>query len=274
MSFFVVKKFITAILMPLPLLLLLMGIALILLWFTRWQKSAKVIFSLSWLVLLLISLQPVADRLLLPFETHYKTWNKHHQVASLQPDYIVVLGAGYTITPDWAPGSRLRGGSLSRVTEGIRLYLAYPNARLVFTGGGTGEKSNARIAALVAESLGVPASAIIMSEQLKDTEDEAEHIARLVGKKTFVLVTSASHLPRAMRYMKAKGLHPIAAPANQLAITMPLNLWESLFPSATFLSHSERAWYEMVGTVWQYLKTSINTTSEAQITDATDAPSP
>ncbi|WP_162869204.1 hypothetical protein, partial [Escherichia coli] len=37
--------------------LLLMGLALLLLWFTRWQKSGKTIFTLSWLFLLLFSLQ-------------------------------------------------------------------------------------------------------------------------------------------------------------------------------------------------------------------------
>ena len=32
------EKFFGAMLMPLPLLMLLMGLALLLLWFTRWQK--------------------------------------------------------------------------------------------------------------------------------------------------------------------------------------------------------------------------------------------
>ncbi len=46
---FNLKKFIGAILMPLPALLLLMGLALLLLWFTRWQKSGRVILTVSWL---------------------------------------------------------------------------------------------------------------------------------------------------------------------------------------------------------------------------------
>lgn len=46
---FNLKKFFGAMLMPLPLLMLLMGLALLLLWFTRWQKSGKTIFTLSWL---------------------------------------------------------------------------------------------------------------------------------------------------------------------------------------------------------------------------------
>ncbi|MFY3757980.1 envelope biogenesis factor ElyC, partial [Escherichia coli] len=70
---FNLKKFIGGIMMPLPALLLLMALALALLWFTRWQRSGKVILSLSWLFLLLFSLQPVADRLLRPIEATYAT---------------------------------------------------------------------------------------------------------------------------------------------------------------------------------------------------------
>ena len=143
---FNLKKFIGAILMPLPALLLLMGLALLLLWFTRWQKSGRVILTLSWLFLLLFSLQPVADRLLRPIESEYVTYRGTDPVK-----YIVVLGGGYTFNPDWAPSSNLIGNSLPRVTEGVRLYLAHPGAKMVFTGaGGPNTLSNAATAAVSA----------------------------------------------------------------------------------------------------------------------------
>lgn len=252
---FILKKFIGAILMPLPLLLILMGLSLILLWFTRWQNSGKVIFSLSWLTLLFISLQPVADDLLLPFEEKYTTYQASDKVEDKKIDYIVVLGGGYTFNPEWAPSSNLLNNSLPRVTEGIRLYLTHPGARLVFTGPAWSNKqSSAKTAALVAESLGVPSRDIVMLEKPQNTEQEAEQVATLVGQQSFLLVTSANHLPRAMNIFTAKGLKPIAAPANQLAITTGLNPWERLLPSAMFLSHSERAWYETLGNIWQKLK--------------------
>ncbi len=78
---FNLKKFFGAMLMPLPLLMLLMGLALLLLWFTRWQKSGKTIFTLSWLFLLLLSLQPVADRLLRPIEAQYQTYRGNDPVS-------------------------------------------------------------------------------------------------------------------------------------------------------------------------------------------------
>jgi uncharacterized SAM-binding protein YcdF (DUF218 family) len=247
---FNLKKFIGGLLMPLPALLLLMGLALLLLWFTRWQKSSKAILTLSWLFLLLFSLQPVADRLLRPIEAEYPTYRGNDPVS-----YIVVLGGGYTFNPDWAPSSNLLGNSLPRVTEGVRLYLAHPGAKLVFTGGkGARTLSSAETAARVAESLGVPRSDILLLDRPRDTEQEAAQVARLAGQQPFILVTSANHLPRAMRFFEAKGLHPIPAPANQLAIVSPLNIWDRVMPSAMFLGHSERAWYETLGGLWQRLK--------------------
>jgi Uncharacterized conserved protein len=67
-------------------------------------------------------------------------------------------------------------------------------------------------------------------------------------------VTSASHLPRAMIFFQHAGLHPLPAPANQLAITSPLNPWERIIPSPVWLMHSDRVGYETLGRIWQWLK--------------------
>lgn len=260
MLLFTIKKFVGNLMMPLPSLLLFMGLALLLLWFTRWQKSGKAILSLSWLLLLLLSLQPIADRLLQPLESNYATYRGNDKV-----DYIVVLGGGFTYNPDWAPSSNLIGNSLPRVTEGIRLYLSRPGSKMVFTGAsGANTLSSAATAARVAESLGVPHSDIVTLDRPVDTEQEAAYVAELVGNKPFILVTSANHLPRAMRFFEAQGLHPIPAPANQLAIHSPLNIWERVMPSAMFLGHSERAVYETLGNLWQQIKGEHQTASDAE----------
>ncbi|MEH2920226.1 envelope biogenesis factor ElyC [Samsonia erythrinae] len=251
---FALKKFVGSLLQPLPLLLLLMGAGLLLLWFTQRQRAGKTIIAVSWLLLILLSLQPVADRLLLPLESHYPTWRKTTQTNDI--DYIVVLGGGYTYNAEWAPSSNLIGNSLPRVTEGIRLYHANPGAKLIFTGAAAqgNPVSNAKTAALVAESLGIPNQDIVILDTPRDTEEEAAATAKIVGRQPFLLVTSANHLPRALRFFQAQGLIPIPAPANQMAITSALNPWEKTFPSAYYLSHSERVWYETLGRIWQSLK--------------------
>lgn len=247
------KKIVGGLLLPLPLLLLLIAIGLILLWFTRWQKSAKCLLTFSWLVLLLLSLQPVADRLLIPSESLYPTYQETTSV-----DYIVVLGGGYTYNPDWAPSSNLFPNSLSRVTESVRQYHQHSGAKLIFTGATAISNSmpNAKVAAMVAESLGVTEQDIIVLAQARDTIEEAEAVAKIVGQKKILLVTSANHLPRAMKIFQSEGLNPIPVPANQMANPGPLNPWEKIFPSAYYLSHSERAWYETLGRLWLKTKSS------------------
>ena len=248
---FTLKKLVGGLLLPLPLLLLLMALGLCLLWFTRRQKTGRILLSLSWLGLLLLSLQPVADRLLAPLEDHYPTYQDRRTDIA----YVVVLGGGYTFNPQWAPSSNLINNSLPRVTEGIRQYRNHPGARLVFTGAAAkgNPVSSAAAAAGVAQSLGVPAGDIITLDKPRDTRQEAASVAALVGKAPFLLVTSANHLPRAMRFFQAQGLSPIPVPANQLAITSPLNMWERILPSPLWLGHSERAWYETLGRGWQWL---------------------
>ncbi|MBD8166298.1 envelope biogenesis factor ElyC [Erwinia persicina] len=248
--FFALKKVVGGLLLPLPMLLLIMAVGIMLLWFSRWQKSGKTLVSLAWALLLLISLQPVADRLLAPLENRYPTWQNQHPV-----EYIVVLGGGYTWNPQWAPSSNLLNNSLPRLAEGIRIWRANPGSKLIVTGGHAqgNPVSSASVASRVAQSLGVPPEDIITLDQPRDTGQEAEEVAKIVGQRPLALVTSANHLPRAMVFFQRQGLKPWPAPANQLAIASPLNFWERALPSSFWLGHSERAVYESLGLVWQWL---------------------
>ena len=248
---FTLKKVLGGMMLPLPLLLLLMAIGIILLWRSRFQKTGKALVTLSWLLLALLSLQPVADGLLKPIEKSYPTWRGGQAV-----EYVVVLGGGYTWNPQWAPSSNLINNSLPRLAEGIRLWRENPGAKMIFTGAAakTNPVSTAEAGARVAESLGVPRSAIIVLDRPKDTEQEAAEVKKAIGGAPFLLVTSASHLPRAMIFFRHAGLNPLPAPANQLAVESTLNPWERALPSPYWLMHSERSIYETLGRSWQWLK--------------------
>lgn len=250
---FTLKKVLGGMMLPLPLLLLLIAFGIALLWFSRFQRTGKLCVSLGWLLLLLLSLQPVADSLLKPIEDKYPTWRGEKRV-----QYVVVLGGGYTWNPDWAPSSNLINNSLPRLTEGIRLWYENPGSKLIFTGAAakTNPVSTAEAGARVAESLGIPRSEILVLDKPKDTEEEAAAVKMAIGDAPFLLVTSASHLPRAMIFFRRAGLTPLPAPANQLAIESPLNPWERAIPSPVWLMHSDRVGYETLGRIWQWLKVS------------------
>ncbi|MDC9597422.1 envelope biogenesis factor ElyC [Xenorhabdus anantnagensis] len=255
---FLLKKYIGSLLMPLPLIIIVSFAALLLLWFTRWQKTGKTILSLSWLILLLFSLQPIADKLLLPVEGKYV---QRYEPETTIPvfinpvKYIVVLGGGFTYNPQWAPSANLISNSLPRVAEGIRLYHLNPGAKMIFTGGkGVNAISSAEVAAMVAQSMGIPVEDTIALKKPLDTEEEAAEVEKVVGQQPFILVTSANHMERSLNFFEQRGLYPIAGPANQLAVTTPLYPWEKYIPSPYYLSHTERAWYETLGRIWQAIK--------------------
>lgn len=52
---------------------------------------------------------------------------------------------------------------------------------------------------------GVPREQIITLDLPKDTEEEAAAVKQAIGDAPFLLVTSASHLPRAMIFFSRKG---------------------------------------------------------------------
>ncbi len=144
-------------LLPLPLMLLIIGAGLALLWFSRFQKNREDFISIGWLALLLLSLQPVADRLLRPIESTYPTWNNSQKWTISWCSEVVIRN------PQWAPSSNLINNSLPRLNEGIRLWRENPGSKLIFTGGvaKTNTVSTAEVGARVAQSLGVPREQII-----------------------------------------------------------------------------------------------------------------
>lgn len=179
---FALKKYLGGFLMPLPFMLLLILAGLLLLWFSRWQKTGKTLITVSWLGLVLLSLQPVADALLLTTEKPYEKRYELITPAEVQQQelrYIVVLGGGFTYNPEWSPSANLISNSLPRVTEGVRLALRYPQATLIFTGGpGANSISSAEAAAQVAQSLGIPAERTLPLVLPKDTEEEAAEVKK------------------------------------------------------------------------------------------------
>ena len=74
----------------------------------------------------------------------------------------------------------------------------------------------ARTAADMAEALGV--ERIAMLDTARNTHAEAVAAAELVGDASLILVTSASHMPRAMALFRAQGLDPIPARIEYLGL--------------------------------------------------------
>jgi uncharacterized SAM-binding protein YcdF (DUF218 family) len=104
----------------------------------------------------------------------------------------------------------------------------------------------------LALALGVKKEKTILSPEPRDTEEEAIAAKKLLGDRPFILVTSASHMARAMKFFHKEGLDPIAAPTNHLAsIQYPDYI---KFFSSEALEKSRIVFHELLGLVWQKIK--------------------
>ncbi|MDR9828985.1 envelope biogenesis factor ElyC [Vibrio sp. FNV 38] len=248
---FELKKVVSALLMPLPAMLILAFLGLMLIMFTAKRKSGCVIVLFSLVGIFLVAFQPLTTRLLMPLEREYSVFLPVDQSV----DYIMVLGNGHVVDNEIPPTSELTRAGLMRLSEGIRILRMYPGAKLILSGyaGGT-DVSNARMMANVALALGVSKSDIVLLETAKDTWEEAHQAAAYVGKKRLVVVTSASHMRRAMEEFESAGLSPLPAPTNYLAHDNINQPWEKYTPKAKYLEQTERYWHEKLGTYWKSMR--------------------
>jgi uncharacterized SAM-binding protein YcdF (DUF218 family) len=133
-----------------------------------------------------------------------------------------------------------------------------PQSKLVLSGGIVFDpKPEARTMFAVASALGVNQVNITLDIASKDSKDQALRIKEITGNERFVLVTSASHLPRAMALFQAQGMNPIPAPTDfWLKESQSVNPGD-FFPRIGNLKKMERAVHEYLGILWAKLRGQI-----------------
>ena len=95
---------------------------------------------------------------------------------------------------------------------------------------------------------------IILESKSKDTRDEALFIKPIVGSEPFVLVTTASHIPRSMALFKKLGMNPIPSPIGHSVRDRQGLHYYSFFPNTGNLFKTELAIHEYLGLTWAKLR--------------------
>ena len=250
---FLMKKIITPFFYPLTLSVLCLIVGVTLLLMTKRQRPGKAMVLAGTVFLILFSCDPVANLTLRPLEAP----SPPPPAASSQ-SWIVVLGGGLSVDERIPATSQLSSTSMVRLSEGIVLYRQRPGSRLLLSGGKVFHKaSEADIMARVAASLGVPAADIVREDQSRDTEEQTRFIREHVGGHEFVLVTSASHMPRAVLLFKSLGMKPLPAPTGHLAAADEPLSPRMVFPSPSALNKTEMAVHEYLGILWVRVKSLL-----------------
>lgn len=214
------EKYLTSTVQPLFLLcfsLLCLGFVL----FRREQRSAAMAVGFIVAFVWCISCGLMRDEI-------YRRWERRIPFASLDElkpyDYVVVLGGGTGVRPDGFPQF---GEAGDRVALAARLYHRGIAKHLVTTGetvritgsfaGGFQESDNSAFqTALLWQELGVPPESIEKlggENTFSEMKELAEHKEWWQDKRC-AIVTSAFHMPRAMRLAKKMGIQADPIPAH------------------------------------------------------------
>ena len=253
---FLLKKIISPLFLPVPLCLEILLTGLVLLWFTRRQKLGKIVVSIGVILFATLSYDAIPNNFLRPLEYKYPPLLKLEDVHDIK--WVVVLGGGHQSDPGIPSTSQLSNVSIARLVEGIRLYKMLPGSKLILSGGSAFDQvPDAKILQDCALAIGVHKKDLVLESVSKDTKDEARLIKEIVGNDGFVLVTSASHMPRSMALFEKRGMHPIPAPTEHLAKESQKISPGMFFPSADGLKKAERAFHEYLGLGWAWLMGQI-----------------
>jgi uncharacterized SAM-binding protein YcdF (DUF218 family) len=169
-------------------------------------------------------------------------------------DAIVVLSGRRVLAPGTAGVSEW--DDADRFFGGLELFDAGKAPLLVFTGGWSPRSPESppegEVLAVWAARWGVPPEAIIVTDRVTNTAEEAAAVAALLaprGARSVLLVTSAFHVPRARALFERAGLvvHPFPVDF-QVGVGRRWSVTDAL-PAARALWLSEQSLREMLGRV-------------------------
>ncbi len=261
---FLFKKMVAPLFQPVTLILASLIIGLVLLLFTKKQKTGKAVITVGVIMLALLSYGSFSDRLLIPLERQYHPLTIE-SAAIDQPSHgiysakwIVLLGGGHTDNPKLPATSLISHESLTRLVECVRIHKLIKGSKIILSGGAVFNASpEAETFAKVAEVLDVNRTDMLLDDLSRDTEEQARNVSRIVGRDPFILVTSACHMPRAMIIFEKAGLKPIPAPTDYLAKKGQQRRPEDFYPSSLGLYKAERAAHEYLGLLWLKMRTAL-----------------
>lgn len=247
---FILKKIISAFLLPIPIgifILILTSIFLL----RNSYKKAKIFLFIAILWFLLISNQTISNAILSPLENTYPALINTPKV-----NYILVLGNAHKSDKNLSISSQVKSTAINRLVEGIRHYKNLENSgqksKLIVSGYSFDDiNSHAKMQKILAISLGVNENDIITLDTPQDTVEEAIETKKIVNDEKIILVTSASHMKRAVKLFEQKGLNIIPSPTEHKA-------YSDTYPSSYFNSNNikkvELAFHEYLGIIYSKIK--------------------
>ncbi|WP_319574638.1 YdcF family protein [uncultured Desulfobacter sp.] len=198
--FFWLSKLIWMVIRP-DFLLVAFAVMGMLFWFSGAVKTATWIFACVVLAMIVITVFPLGTILLAPLEHRFPT----NPALPEKVDGIVMLGGAEKnrLTQMWHQPEI--NSAADRYIGFARLVRAYPDAVHLFTGGSGSpmhqEWKDANTARQVFMDMGLDTSGMLFEDQSRNTYENGLFAKSLVHPEpgqTWVLVTTAAHIPRSV----------------------------------------------------------------------------
>ncbi len=242
----VLAKLVGLALYPLNLALIALLAGLLLRRRRRWSQGL-LLFASGWLWLW--STPWVAERAAASLEARYPAI-----VAAELPTAQAIVRLGGLMAPAQPPDRPL--GNLNHAADRARFAAQAwhaGKAPILICSGGLAPLSRAGAAecpdiARLLGDFGVPADAVRIEAESRTTAENAQETARLLAPGTRVLlVTSATHMARAVESFRRAGLDPIPAATDHQSPGHRRFSAASLLPNVGALALSTQVWHEWLG---------------------------
>lgn len=284
MDFFI-KKFISQFLMPIQLVFLCYLTGWLLTRFSRSKWMGNFLIGCASVLFLLFGYGVGAERYIYHLERSYPSIELDAVgVEPLRGAAIVVLGQGIGEKSDLALRYQTGATFQMRLLEGMRLYRKIPEAQMYISlAGETNITNKERLLDDYAQEHDLKRIRLHLITSARDTSDEARLALEQVKTNRIVIVTSATHLPRAVKIFSKEltrrkvpyavvpggvvsdvgselrlGYMLIPAPCDYLCTAlsgpMKVQVWALPLPSVDGFRVTQYAYYEWLGNLYESLR--------------------
>ena len=214
--FFILSKIFGLVVQPVNVLVLLELFGLFL-FFTPFVRLARAIAVAAALVLAILCFSPVGSLMLRALEDRFA----QPPAGQAAPTGIIVLGGSIDPNVSVSRGQPTLNEAAARLTAGVALARAFPEARLVFTGGASDLRQKgideAQAVRRLWLSLGVPEARMTFENASRNTQENATMTLALVKPQKgeiWFLLTSAAHMPRSVGVFRRAGWRVVPYPVD------------------------------------------------------------
>ncbi len=242
---------------PLGWCWLIMGVLTVVLCRRPTRRCGAILACLC-IVLTAFGGTPLSAWLLSTLERSH-TWTAAGRLGRV--DAIVVLGGSYSVSADEPAGFKVNS-SFDRITTGLALVDLGLSTNLVLGGGipveGTSSMHDGEALRPWLGKRVHASTRVLVIESSTTTREEAVHFATMAtgkGWHRIALVTSGSHLPRAVAVFEGQGIEvePIGCAFEGLTRLSSVNRW-TLVPNPGDLRLAGMWFHEMMGRLYYRLR--------------------